>query len=219
MDHSPHNLPPDPLPDPPPEQLPTHSPSTPTAAQTAKYSSKPPPFEPLEGAQPSSEPFKGSAEGSGPEFTGLSPTAPPQPFTSEEIVGGAVQGALFSFAAGGLQLSEHEQQVFVSTFQVPNPQLKLSLVKLCDALQIGEALARYGIHQDMAVGKVLENMANMPDWVRLIICTSGFGASAYIALLAVRNDRLTTARSVDPGPGGAGFATAQPDEARDHVAA
>ena len=118
------------------------------------------------------------------------PPAPIEPFTGEEIV----SGAAVVLALGLRFQTPEEAQVFTTAFRsgiVP----MLPPAAVLDALQVGEALARYGIGRNAIPG--IGNLAQLPDWLRLVLGGLVLAMAAYGGINAARAVREPVADTVD----------------------
>lgn len=164
-----------------PESTPVPDPKRP---EQAAESSEPPPSTE---ARPSSPDSSDSTPAAEPEFTplGEAPAFDPLPegesepevipFTGEEIATGVAWAV-----TAGLRLEDKEQiEAFQRAFIAAVPFMPTPAV--LDALQVGEALAAYGIHKGMVGGT--DALAALPPWLRLII---GAGYLAFAVYAGVR---------------------------------
>lgn len=145
-------------------------------------------------------PVAEESSGSEPEFTPLEgegaagfeeiPSAPPpvEPFTGEEIV----NGTAMVLALGLRFQTQAEAQVFTTAFKVGVVPM-LPPAAVLDALRVGEALAKYGIGRNRFPG--MGNLAELPEWLRLVLGGLVLAMSAYGGINAAKAARMGVADS------------------------
>lgn len=135
-------------------------------------------------------------EGPEPAFDDI-PTAPEpvQPFTGEEIVNGtAVMLAL------GLRFqTPQEVQAFIAAYKAGVVPM-LPPAAVLDALKVGEALAKYGIGRNRLPG--MGNLAQLPEWIRLLLGGLVLAMSAYGGINAAKAARMGMADSAGDSAAG-----------------
>jgi hypothetical protein len=119
---------------------------------------------------------------------------PIEPFSGEEIV----NGTAMMLALGLRFQTPQEAQVFANAFKLGIVPM-LPPAAVLDALQVGQALAGYGIGRNRIPG--LGNLAELPDWLRLVLGGLVLAMSAYGGINAAKAARVDLAGSTpDPAP-------------------
>ncbi len=168
---------------PPPPPGPDPTPPTPSAGEAE------PDFEPLE------------AEPGEADFEELTPPPPePEPFTGEEIATGVMHLVVLGLMREFKDPAQVEafKQAFMAAFPImPTPAV-------LDALQVGEALAAYGIHKGMTGGP--ETFAALPPWLRIVLGGGYLAVAVYMGVRAAKEvNRGEVANPPGPVPDGAGL--------------
>ncbi len=112
------------------------------------------------------------------------PTEPAiEPFSGEEIVNGTAM-----ILALGLRFQTPEEaQAFTTAYRAGVlPMLPPAAV--LDALRVGEALAKYGIGRNRFPG--MGNLAELPEWLRLVLGGLVLAMSAYGGINAAKAARV-----------------------------
>jgi len=192
----PQEAPPPAPPEPEPQPQPEPAPPPEAGSSSAAESSAEPQPDPEE-AYPDFEPLEAEGEPEGESPTGAAPPAP-EPFTGQEIASGVAMALMM-----GLKIaSDEERAAFERAFTQAVPFMPTPFI--LDALQVGEALAAYGIHKGMT-GPA--DLARLPAWLRLLLGAATLGMAGYSAARAVMEVRR--GREADPGAAG-GPAAGQP---------
>jgi len=134
------------------------------------------PFTPLEG------------ESTEPPFESLPSEPVIEPFTGEEIV----NGTAMVLALGLRFQTPEEAQAFVTAYKVGLVPM-LPPAQVLDALKVGEALAAYGIGRNRLPG--MGNLAELPEWLRLVLGGLVLAMSAYGGINAAKAARVGVADS------------------------
>lgn len=130
------------------------------------------------------------AEKSEPVFEDIpADLEPVQPFTGEEIV----NGTAMVLALGLRFQTPQEAQAFISTYKAGIVPM-LPPAAVLDALRVGEALAKYGIGRNRLPG--MGNLAELPDWIRLMLGGLVLAMSAYGGINAAKAARVDMADPV-----------------------
>ncbi|WP_036218453.1 hypothetical protein, partial [Calidithermus chliarophilus] len=142
-------------------------------------------FTPLEGVQP--EGAVPADEGEGQPQEKPNPLQQLEPYSDEEIMGGAALAAMFVLKARGAGLkTEQEVSAFERAFAwVEYPILKTS--RLLEPLKLGEALREFGIAKGNIPG--LSKGGDAPAWVRLLVGGVGLGLAMWNGTRAVAAER------------------------------
>ncbi len=166
------------------QQQPNQEPSPPPQPhpqETAASSGSDAPFTPLE-AEAVEAPFEEIPAG----------LPPIEPFSGEEIV----NGTAIMLALGLRFQTPQEAQAFTEAYKsgiVP----MLPPAAVLDALRVGEALARYGLGRNAIPG--IGNLAQLPDWLRLVLGGLVLAMAAYGGINAARAVREPVADTADSG--------------------
>lgn len=116
-----------------------------------------------------------------------------EPFTAEEIV----SGAAFVLVLGLRLENDAETAAFREAFGwVLRPVLPTA--KVLEQLEIGQALAQYGIGKGMGLGGGGLDM--LPAWARLAAGVVALGVAGYMGKQAVIKERGGVPGTVEDGP-------------------
>jgi len=154
-------------------------PPNPPEEAGASFGNKEARFTPLE--EESTEPAE-------PPFESLTSEPPIEPFTGEEIV----NGTAMALALGLRFQTPEEAQAFVTAYKVGLVPM-LPPAQVLDALKVGEALAAYGIGRNRLPG--MGNLAELPEWLRLVLGGLVLAMSAYGGINAAKAARVGVADS------------------------
>ena len=118
------------------------------------------------------------------------------PFTGEEIATGVAWAVI-----AGLRLENNAQiEAFKQAFTAAVPFMPTPAV--LDALQVGEALAAYGIHKGTLGGA--EAFAALPPWLRLILGAGYLAFAVYAGVRAAKEvkgaEKAKAGQPPAPGP-------------------
>lgn len=109
-------------------------------------------------------------------------------FSGEEIVNGTAM-----ILALGLRFeTPQEAQAFMTTYKAGVVPM-LPPAAVLDALKVGEALAKYGIGRNRIPG--MGNLAELPEWLRLVLGGLVLAMSAYGGINAAKAARVDLADS------------------------
>lgn len=125
------------------------------------------------------------------------PSAPEPviPFTGEEIV----NGTAMVLALGLRFQTPQEAQAFMTTYKAGVVPM-LPPAAVLDALKVGEALAAYGIGRNRLPG--MNNLAELPGWLRLVLGGLVLAMSAYGGINAAKAARVDMADSAGDSAAG-----------------
>lgn len=153
---------------------------------------------------PGVEPLEGLEE---PDTQPAAPSPPLEPFSGEEIAG--LVGTVVGLAVAK---SEDEATAFQKAFSggiIPGFPLQIPPARVLDTLQVGQALALFGIGKNSLPG--LGNLGSLPPVVRLLVGAGVMAVAAYGGVRATLDVRHSFEMDFG-GPGRADAAGA--DDAR-----
>ncbi|MCA9839804.1 MAG: hypothetical protein KC422_23045 [Trueperaceae bacterium] len=151
----------------------------------------------LEESQPTQDPQEASF--TSPEFEDSDAPLPefeePEeipviPFTTEEVFDGTVWIFLTAVKSRKFFRNEKEAETFKEglSLVVTTPPISTSL--FIESLDVGGALASYGIHKNSSLVEVLDRVQNLPPWLRLVLFAAGMTAAVVNAIRSVERGRL-----------------------------